>query len=80
MHPKAVSCSPLPTGCIAMRLLDLKGLREKGIKFSRMHISRLVRQKKFPRPVKIGANTNAWPETDIDQYIKDCIAARDARP
>jgi prophage regulatory protein len=61
-----------------MRLLDLDDLREKGIKFSRQHIHRLVRKKKFPAPVKIGANTNAWPETDIDQYIKDCIAQRDA--
>jgi prophage regulatory protein len=61
-----------------MRLLDLDGVREKGIKFSRQHIHRLIRKKKFPAPVKIGSNTNAWPEADIDQYIRDCIARRDA--
>jgi prophage regulatory protein len=61
-----------------MRVIDHKGLREKGIKFSRMHIYRLVRKGEFPRPVKIGANTNAWPEDEINQYIRDRIAARDA--
>ena len=61
-----------------MRLLNLDGLREKGIKFSRQHIRRLVRRKRFPAPVKVGENTNAWPEHEIDQYIKDRIAQRDA--
>jgi len=61
-----------------MRLLDLDGLREKGIKFSRQHIHRLIRKKRFPKPVKIGENTNAWPEIEIDQYIEKCIANRDA--
>jgi prophage regulatory protein len=61
-----------------MRLLDLEGLREKGIPFTRQHISRLVRGKRFPAPVKVGDNTNAWPEPEIDQYIKDRIAQRDA--
>ncbi len=60
-----------------MRLLDEAGLREKGIKFSRQHRHRLIRKGEFPKPVKIGANTNAWPEAEIDQYIKDRIAARD---
>ena len=61
-----------------MRLLDLNGLREKGIKFSRQHIHRLIRKKKFPRPVKVGEATNAWPEHEIDRYIEDRIAQRDA--
>jgi hypothetical protein len=26
------------------------------------------------------AGTNAWPENEIDQYIEDRIAARDAEP
>jgi prophage regulatory protein len=61
-----------------MRLLDEQGLKQKGIKFSRQHRHRLVRQGKFPRPVKIGINTNAWPEPEIDRYIEACIAERDA--
>ncbi len=60
-----------------MRMLDISDLREKGIKFSRQHLHRLIRAGKFPRPAKLGANTNAWPEPEIDEYLKDCIQARD---
>jgi prophage regulatory protein len=61
-----------------MRLLGEQELKQKGIKFSRQHRHRLIKQGKFPAPVKIGANTNAWPENEIDKWIEDCIAARDA--
>ena len=60
-----------------MRMLDLEGLRAKGIKFSRQHLHRLIAAQKFPKPVKLGENTNAWPESEIDQYLADRIAARD---
>jgi prophage regulatory protein len=61
-----------------MRMLNLSDLRGRGIPFSRQHIHRLVAAGKFPRPAKIGENTNAWPEPEIEQYLKRCIAARDA--
>jgi prophage regulatory protein len=62
-----------------MRMLSLRDLREvKGIPFSRQHIHRLIKQKKFPAPAKIGENTNAWPEPEIDAHLRDCIAKRDA--
>jgi prophage regulatory protein len=61
-----------------MRMLSKHELEKKGIPFSRQHIHRLVKAGKFPRPVKIGENTNAWPEPEIEQYLKDRIAARDA--
>jgi prophage regulatory protein len=59
-------------------MIDQAGLKEKGIRFSRQHIHRLIKANKFPRPAKIGTNTNAWPEQEIDQYLRDCIAKRDA--
>ena len=61
-----------------MRVLDLSDLWDKGIKFSRQHIHRLVAARKFPPPVKIGENTNAWLEPEIDAYLEDCVAKRDA--
>lgn len=61
-----------------MRMLDVSDLREKGIKFSRQHLHRLIRAGKFPRPAKLGENTNAWPEREIDQYIEARIKERDA--
>jgi len=60
-----------------MRLLDEEDLKQRGIKFSRQHRHRLIRQGKFPKPVKVGANTNAWPEPEIDQFIERCISKRD---
>jgi prophage regulatory protein len=63
-----------------MRLLSFPELKtEKGIKFTRQHIYRLVRQKKFPAPIKLGENTNAWNDSEIDEYLKDCFAKRDMK-
>jgi len=65
---------------MSLRVLDADGLEEKGIKFSRQHRQRLIRRGEFPRPIKIGINTNAWPEHEIDKYLESRIAARDAAP
>ena len=59
-----------------MKLLDLDGLAQKGIKFSDTHIWRLIRAGDFPKPVKIG-NRNHWVEVEIDQYISDKLKQRD---
>jgi prophage regulatory protein len=61
-----------------IKLLGYRDLKDKGIKFSRMHIHRLVKQNKFPKPFKTGVRTNTWTEPEIDRYIIDCIAKRDA--
>jgi prophage regulatory protein len=60
----------------APKLLSLDGLRAKGINFHRTHLDRLIRAGKFPRPIKIGENRNAWIEDEVDAYI---LAKRDAR-
>jgi prophage regulatory protein len=41
----------------------------KGIRFSRQHIHRLVKEKKFPAPLKLGPATNGWLEDEIDDWI-----------
>ena len=61
-----------------MQLLDRNGLREKGIPFTKQHIDRLIRKGEFPRPIKIGSNTNAWIEDEVDQYVADRVTQRDA--
>ena len=62
-----------------MRMLSHKDLVElKGIKFSRQHIHRLIAANKFPRPVKLGENTNAWPEPEVDKYLEERVKARDS--
>jgi prophage regulatory protein len=60
-----------------MRMLDLSDLREKGIKFSRQHLNRLIKAGKFPAPVKLGARRNAWPDTDIEKWMSGCVKVRD---
>jgi prophage regulatory protein len=59
-----------------MKLLDLDGLTDKGIRFSDTHIWRLIKAGSFPKPVKIG-NRLHWVESEIDQYIADKLAQRD---
>jgi prophage regulatory protein len=61
------------------RMLSHADLQDRGIKYSRQHIHRLVKRGLFPRPVKLGGGTNAWPENEIDQYLEERIAARDAQ-
>jgi prophage regulatory protein len=63
-----------------MRMLSRIELKtKKGIPFSRQHIHRLIAAGKFPPPCKIGENTNAWPEHEIDQYLEDRIRDRDVQ-
>jgi predicted DNA-binding transcriptional regulator AlpA len=60
-----------------MRLLLYSDLASKGIKLTKVSIWRLVKQGRFPRPVKIGQE-NAWPEPEIDAFFERLIAERDA--
>lgn len=62
-----------------MKVIGSEGLREKGITLSRCQIWRLVRAKKFPAPIKISAGRNGWVESEIDTYLRDRIAERDAQ-
>lgn len=65
-----------------VRLIGFAALAAKGITYSRQHLHRLIRARKFPRPVKMGASggyraRNAWIESEIDTYIASRIAERD---
>jgi prophage regulatory protein len=61
-----------------VRVLSDEDLPDRGIKYSRQHRHRLIKRGLFPRPLKIGGGTNAWLENEIDQYLQDRIAERDA--
>jgi prophage regulatory protein len=60
-----------------MKVLGYPDLQSKGIKWTRQHIHRLVKEGRFPPPFKLGDKTNAWTETEIDKYLKDRVAERD---
>jgi prophage regulatory protein len=40
----------------------------KGISFSRVHINRLEKAGRFPRRVRLGPNTIAWREDELDDW------------
>ena len=61
------------------RLLDYQALRERGIPWSRVHITRLEAARKFPLHVDLGENTVAWFEDEIDDLLEMKAAERDAK-
>jgi prophage regulatory protein len=61
-----------------MRVLDLPDLKAKGIKYTRVHIARLERTKKFPKHINLGGNRTAWIEEEVDQWLRDKAAERDS--
>ena len=61
-----------------MRVLNDDGLRDRGIRYSRPQLWRLEKAGRFPRRIRLGDNRIAWVESEIDQYLLDRIAERDA--
>ena len=60
-----------------IRLLGWEDLRAKGVKASKPTIYRKVKEGKFPVPIYLGKSP-AWPEHEIDAFIADFIAQRNA--
>lgn len=59
-------------------LLDDDDLTARGVRpKSKTQRWRLIKADKFPKPVRQG-NRNTWLESEIDKYLADLIAARDA--
>jgi len=50
----------------------------KGVNYSRAHLFRLIRAGKFPAPIKLGENRNAFVETEVDAWIEQRVVERDA--
>lgn len=46
---------------------------------SRSEIYRRVAAGTFPAPVKLGERASAWPASEVDRWISERIAARDAK-
>jgi len=58
------------------RLLTFFDLKERGIPWSRVHISRLEATGKFPRHINVSENTVAWFEDEVDDFLEAKAAAR----
>jgi predicted DNA-binding transcriptional regulator AlpA len=60
-----------------MRVLSYEDLQVKGIRYSRPHIAKLVKARKFPAPFKMNGGEygpNYWIEDEIDAHIEICAA------
>ena len=55
-----------------MKLLKAKDVAVK-TSFSIPHIRRMAKEGKFPMPIQISEARSGWLETDVDQWIEDCI-------
>lgn len=63
---------------MSRRLLSYDQLREKGIRYSKTQIFRLIKAGKFPRPLAGAGRTNSWVESEIDAFIDNLMKARDS--
>jgi len=62
-----------------VRFIRYKQLHSRGIPFSRVHIGRLERAGRFPRRVRLGLNTVAWREDEVEAWCKARSNERFAR-
>jgi prophage regulatory protein len=44
--------------------------------FKRAHLYKLIRDGKFPRPLRIGIRAVGWDSVDIDQWIAEQLQRR----
>jgi predicted DNA-binding transcriptional regulator AlpA len=59
---------------MSQQLLRFRDLRERGVVNNWTTLQRWIKQCGFPRGVKIGPNSRAWYEKDVDEWL----AAREA--
>ena len=60
------------------RLIPYSALADKCIYYSKPQLWRLEKAGKFPKRVKLGSYRYGWIESEIDHYIAQKIAERDA--
>jgi prophage regulatory protein len=60
------------------RLISYDDLASKGISYSKVTLWRKERAGTFPKRVPIGAGRYAYVESEIDEFVDELIAARDA--
>jgi prophage regulatory protein len=65
------------------RVIGYRDFKPKGIKYTRQHIDRLIKQNKFPAPFKLNGcerGQNVWFEDVIDDHVEACATKRKAQP
>lgn len=57
----------------------LSKVREQ-VGFSRSEIYRLISLGRFPRPIPLGQRAVAWDMDEVEVWVQERIASRDAKP
>jgi prophage regulatory protein len=57
-----------------------RALKDRGVSFTSVHLLRLEKLGRFPRRIRVGENRVGWIEAEIDQYLQERIAERNAAP
>jgi|APTNR8051073442_1049403.scaffolds.fasta_scaffold02340_3 prophage regulatory protein len=60
-------------------LITREGLKSRGISYSNVHLIRLENAGRFPRRVTLSRTRVAWAADEIESWLKDLIAERDAK-
>ena len=58
------------------RLIDRKGLGEKNLGYSNVHLARLIKDEGFPAPQYITPRNRVWYEDEIDSWIASRLRGR----
>jgi predicted DNA-binding transcriptional regulator AlpA len=69
----------MPGWTMSRKILFTEDLPAKGIPFHRVHIQKMVKARRFPKPFKLGQHRNAWFEDVIDGFITASAEGRAAQ-
>jgi len=73
MQPNPISA--IPANLVLLRLPQVKA--QTGL--SRSELYRRIAMGSFPAPIKIGERASAWSSVEIERWIAERIAQRDAK-
>jgi prophage regulatory protein len=62
-----------------MRVLGYGDLKQKGIRFSRQWIAKLVARGEFPAPIKLGEQSVAFVESEVDEWLTRRVHERNTK-
>lgn len=63
------------------RLIGYEDLKECGVPYHKAHVQRLVKQGRFPRPVRLNGGQRGralFVAEEVDAFVSGVIAARDS--
>lgn len=72
MNNDQLAANPLPRTPLYLTAKEVAAR----LRMHRSTLYRMIAAGQFPPPARIGLGRSGWPQSDIDTYLADCIAAR----